>query len=156
MVVQFALAAALTAGGFVAWAHQFTRSSLQIDHPWARPLQGKEGAGAGYLSITNAGGVADRLTGGESRAARAVELRPAPAGPDSPARSDTGHGVEIAPGATVALKPGGTYLEFLGLKATFAQRTEIPVTLHFRRAGAVEITMPVEGRPARASDAAAR
>ena len=36
-------------------------------------------------------------------------------------------GIEIPPGATVELKPGGFHIMFMGLKAPFAKDTKVPL-----------------------------
>ena len=48
---------------------------------------------------------------------------------------------EIAPGATVMLKPGGYHIMFMGLKAPIAKDSEIPVTLVFEKAGSIDIAL---------------
>ena len=53
-------------------------------------------------------------------------------------------GVEIPPGASVMLKPGGYHIMFMDLKAPFAKGNRIPVTLVFEKAGTVEIEYTVE------------
>ena len=50
-------------------------------------------------------------------------------------------GLEIAPGATVMLKPGGYHIMFMGLKAPIAKDAEVPVTLVFEKAGSIDIAL---------------
>jgi copper(I)-binding protein len=52
-------------------------------------------------------------------------------------------GLEIPPGATVELKPGGFHIMFMGLKAPFAKDTKVPLTLVFEKAGSIDVELPV-------------
>ena len=53
-------------------------------------------------------------------------------------------GLEIPPGATVELKPGGFHIMFMGLKAPFAKDKKVPLTLVFEKAGSIDVELPVE------------
>jgi copper(I)-binding protein len=53
-------------------------------------------------------------------------------------------GLEIPPGATVELKPGGFHVMFMGLKAPLAKDQRVPITLVFEKAGSIDVDMKVE------------
>jgi copper(I)-binding protein len=53
-------------------------------------------------------------------------------------------GLEIPPGATVTLKPGGLHIMFMELKAPFAKDTKVPVTLVFEKAGSIDVELLVQ------------
>jgi hypothetical protein len=53
-------------------------------------------------------------------------------------------GLEIKPGETVELKPGGYHVMFVGLKQPLKQGEDLAVTLKFAKAGTVEVKYPVE------------
>ena len=44
-----------------AFAHQFSRADIKIDHPWSRITSAAPAAGA-YLTVTKSGSLPDRLT----------------------------------------------------------------------------------------------
>ena len=52
-------------------------------------------------------------------------------------------GLEIPPGGTVTLAPGGFHLMFMGLKGPFKQGTQVPVTLVFEKAGSIDVELDV-------------
>jgi copper(I)-binding protein len=54
------------------------------------------------------------------------------------------HGLEIKPGATVALAPGGFHLMMMGLKAPLKQGEKVPVTLTFEKAGSIDVELEVK------------
>ena len=52
-------------------------------------------------------------------------------------------GLEIKPGQTIELKPGGYHLMFMDLTGAPKQGDEIPGTLTFAKAGTVSVVFPV-------------
>ena len=58
--------------------------------------------------------------------------------------------MEIKPGETVELKPGGMHVMFMGLKQPLKQGQRVKGTLVFEKAGTVEIEFTVQavGAPA--------
>jgi copper(I)-binding protein len=54
------------------------------------------------------------------------------------------NGLEIAPGATITLAPGGFHVMFTGLKTPFQQGAKVPLTLVFEKAGSIDVELAVE------------
>jgi copper(I)-binding protein len=52
-------------------------------------------------------------------------------------------GLEIKPGQTVELKPGGYHVMFMGLKQQLKPGDTVKGTLEFAKAGKVEVVYPV-------------
>lgn len=125
-----------------ALADEVRLGTLAITNAWARPTLGRTPNGAGYLTITNHGQEADRLVSAQSPASSKVELhtivaegnvrkmRPIPA-------------IEIEPGRTVELKPGGFHVMLLGLKRPLSSGKTIPLTVTFEKAGSVTVEVAV-------------
>ena len=63
-------------------------------------------------------------------------------------------GLEIKPGETLTLKPGGYHVMFGELKHPLAQGQSIKATLKFERAGSVDVDYPVLSVGAAAPDTA--
>lgn len=130
-----------------AAAQEQRAGDLVIAQPWSRAA-GQGGTGAGFLTVSNRGAVADRLLGASTPAARATELhthmregevmrmRPVPA-------------IEIPPGGAVKLEPGGYHLMLIGLAVPLKQGETVPVTLRFEHAGEVTVQLHVESAGAR-------
>jgi copper(I)-binding protein len=59
-------------------------------------------------------------------------------------------GVEIPPGGTVRLAPGGLHLMLMGPNKAFVEGDRIPLTLTFAKAGKVVVQLAAESRPASA------
>ena len=61
--------------------------------------------------------------------------------------------IELPPGATVELKPGGMHLMLMGLKQPLKADDKVPLTLRFEKAGEVTVQMSVEApKPAMAAE----
>ena len=121
-----------------------TIGDLAIEGAWTRQTPPRARAGGAYLTITNRGSVSDRLVSGEAAFAERVEIHAMSVtnGVMRMARLDDG--LEIAPGETVQLEPGGYHVMLIGLApdALVAGGTAV-VRLEFERAGEIEIALPV-------------
>jgi copper(I)-binding protein len=137
----FSLLALGSAAGVLA-------QDIKVDGVWARRapmMEGKGGSGNGaaYLKIRNAGKAADALLGARSAASESVEIHES--------YQDMGmmmmrpvERLDLAPGKTVELKPGGYHLMLLNLKQDLKPGASIPVTLRFRNAGEVPATAVIK------------
>ena len=120
---------------------------VAVTAPWTRAA-GAGGTGAGFMTIRNTGATADRIVAARSPAARVVELhthiregdvmrmRPVPA-------------IDLPPGQTVTLQPGGLHIMLIQLNAPLRQGERVPVTLVLERGGEVTVDLPVESAGAR-------
>ncbi len=135
-----AMAMALTSGRGAA----SDTGHIRIERPWVRATPNAAPSAAGYLTVTNTGHAGDRLLGGSTPDAKAIEPH---------AMSMTGGimrmrllpaGFEIAPGATLTLSPMGDHLMLIGPVRRFKPGDRIPVTLRFARAGAVKVEFAVQ------------
>lgn len=99
--------------------------------------------GVAYLSISNQGKTADTLVAASTPAAGSVEIHQTTL-VDAMARMRPLAGIEIAPGATVKVEPGGIHLMLVDLKAPLAVGQSVPLTLEFRAAGRVTVQLKVE------------
>jgi copper(I)-binding protein len=63
-------------------------------------------------------------------------------------------GLEILPGQTITLKPGGFHIMLLDLKHPLEQGQSVKATLKFDRAGTVDVEYPIAGIGAPAPGAA--
>ena len=131
------LTALLAAVATRAHAHSYLLGSVEIGHPWARPTDAQLGAAYSVLAIKD--DAADTLSGAETPIAQRVELRN-PAG-------EAVHGIEIAPGRPVVLRPGKAYLALVGLKQPLKLGESFPLTLRFDIAGEITVTVMVENVP---------
>jgi copper(I)-binding protein len=146
------LAAGLFALGLAvpASAQNVTAGALEIAAAWTRATPPGAEVGGGYMTITNKGTEPDTLLGGSTPVAGKVELHQMSMQDGVMHMSALPDGLEIGPGATVTLDPGGYHLMLMHLKAPLKEGTEVPATLDFAKAGKVAVTLTVEGIGAKA------
>lgn len=130
-----------------AWAHSFDVGALHIGHPWSRPTPPSAPAAAGYLTITNNGKTADRLVSVSTPAAGQAEIHRMSMDGGIMRMRPVAGGLVIAPGATVALAPGGYHLMLMNPTRPFKLGDRIPATLRFEKAGAVKVELVVQAQP---------
>lgn len=128
-----------------AAARQIEKDGLVIDHVWTRATPEGAKAGAGYLTITNKGKETDRLTGGTFADADEVQVHEMKKEGDKMTMRQLKDGIEIKPGDTVKLAPGGYHLMFIGLKKPIAKGENIKGALSFEKAGNVDVDYKAEG-----------
>jgi copper(I)-binding protein len=135
------LAAVLLSGAAIAQDYQL--KMLRVSNPFARATPpGAKVAGA-FMSIENQGKEADRLVSASSPVAGLVEIHEMAMG-GGMMKMRAIKGIEVKPGATVVLKPGGYHVMLEDLKRPLKQGEQIPVQLMFEKAGTVEIKVKVE------------
>jgi copper(I)-binding protein len=126
-----------------AAARDYKIGALQIGHPWARATPPTAPSGGGFLSITNTGTTPDRLISVKSPAAGIVQVHEMKMDGNVMRMRELDKGLEIAPGATVNLAPGGLHLMMMGLKAPLKKDEKVPVTLTFEKAGSIDVELAV-------------
>ena len=118
-------------------AQEYKAGPLQVENPWVRATPGGAKVGGGYLTIKNDGTsspIAEKLELNELSSENGVmKMRALP------------NGLQINPGQTVTLKPGGYHIMFVGLNKPLKQGDHVPVTLNFANAGTVNVEFVVQG-----------
>ncbi|HEY2873581.1 MAG TPA: copper chaperone PCu(A)C [Reyranella sp.] len=134
---------ALLLGASPAVAHDYKLGALEIDQPWARATPPTAPTGGGYLSVKNTGTTPDRLMSASSPAAGAVQVHQMKMEGSIMRMRELDGPLEIKPGETVTLAPGGLHLMMLGLKEPLKQGENVPLTLVFEKAGKVDVELAV-------------
>jgi periplasmic copper chaperone A len=137
------LAAALVLLAAPGFAQSYKVGAIEIEQPWARATPKGATIGAGYMKITNTGSEPDRLIGGAITFARKFEVHSMTMEQGVMKMREVKDGLEIKPGETVELKPGGYHVMFVDLKEPLKQGEDVSVTLQFAKAGTVEVKYPV-------------
>jgi hypothetical protein len=138
------LAAVLALVVNTASAHEYKAGSIEIKHPWARATPKGATIGGGYMKLVNTGTTADRLIGGTNADSEKFEIHEMSMDNGVMKMRPLPNGIEIKPGETVELKPGGYHLMFVGLKAPLKAGDKFPLKLRFEKAGEVEVTVNVD------------
>ncbi len=140
-----ALALALALGSPAALAHGTRAGELWVDHPYAPPTPAAARTAAVYLrTLANRGAQPERLLGGQTPIAEAVEIHRSTLDGDI-MRMRAITAIDIAPGAELRLRHGGeVHLMLVGLKTPLQEGQRFPLRLRFERAGEVEVTVWVQ------------
>lgn len=124
-------------------ADSATVSGLIIRESWARETVEGAPTGAVYFTIRNDGGEPDSLLSAETEVAERAEIHGHVHEGDM-MRMRRLETLEIAPGDSVALSPGGNHLMLFGLKRSLHPGDRFMLVLDFANAGQIEV--PVEVR----------
>ena len=138
----FMAAAAAGLFALAANAHDVKLGAITVDHPYARATAAGQPTGGGFMQIDNAG-PADRLVSARAAVSATVELHEMKMEGDV-MRMRQVDGIALPAGKSVALKPGGYHVMFIGLKAPLKAGDSFPMTLKFEKAGEVTVEMKVE------------
>lgn len=150
-----ALALALLAAAPAARAADYDVGSIHISQPWSRATPKGASAAAGYMTITNKGAAPDRVNCVSSDAAAECQIHTMSMQDGVMKMRPVEGGLEILPGQTVTLKPGGLHMMLIDLKHPLEAGGAMKATLKFDHAGTVDVEYPVAaiGAPAPGADA---
>lgn len=122
-----------------ASAHEAALDDLRIAHPFALPTPPGAPNGAAYLDITVNGERPARLIGAESPVSGRVEIHTMRLDGETMVMRPL-EALEIAPGETLTMRPGGgPHLMLLELKAPLVAGESVPLTLEFAERGRMEV-----------------
>lgn len=135
--------AALTLAAGAAFAHDYKKGGVHVDHPWSRATAPQARNGAAYFVLNATGADSDRLLSAASPVAEKVELH-THLMEDGVMKMRPVVAIEVAPGSPTALQPGGLHVMLLGLKAPLVKGEKFPLTLTFEKAGELKVDVNVE------------
>jgi copper(I)-binding protein len=115
---------------------------ITVKHAWSRAMPPVSATGAAYLSVHNAGPATARLVAAESDAAPRVELH-THINDGGVMRMRQVPAIEVPPGETVALKPGGSHVMLMGLVRPLVEGESISLALRFEKAGTLTLRVPI-------------
>ena len=142
--IRLLIGSFFVAFAFGAIAHDYSKGSMHIEHPWSRAMPKGAPVGAGYLVIENRGSALERLLSISSEISARVEMHEMAVTDGIMRMRPLPKGVEIAPGLTAKFEPGGLHIMFVDLKRPLEKGERIKATLNFEKAGAVEVEFVVE------------
>ena len=129
-------------------AQQNTLSAgLVITHSLAYPREAAAPVGIAYVSIANGGPGEDRLLSAESPVSERVEIHETVDEEGMIKMKHHDKGVLIEEGETLLMEPGGSHLMLMGMKTALVDGEKLKMTLHFKKAGPMEIEIPIGKQP---------
>lgn len=117
------------------------QAQVEVGSAWARPtVAGQMGTGA-FMRLTSKDGV--RIIGASSAVAGVVEIHEMVMS-GSVMQMRPLKGLDVAPGSTVELKPGGQHMMLMDLKRPLAVGEKIKIELRLETRDKKLVTQPVE------------
>ena len=127
--------------------------ALVIEAPWSRATPAGAKVAGGYVRVTNTGSDPDRLVRASAEIAGRGEVHEMSNENGVMRMRELERGIEIKPGQTVELKPGGLHLMFMDLKVGLKEGDTVRGTLVFEKAGTVSVAFRVGGLGAQGAPA---
>jgi copper(I)-binding protein len=108
----------------------------EISDAWARATPAGAKTGAAYATLVNGGAAADRLMAVSTPVAGRAQLH-ANMGDAGIMRMEAVAAVELKPGTSITLKPGGQHIMLLELKRPLKAGESFPMAFTFEKAGTI-------------------
>lgn len=124
-------------------AQAYTAGDVVVETPWSRATPPGANVAAGYMTVRNDGAQSLRFRGGSTPAAEHVEIHAMEVVDDVMQMRELAEGLEIAPGETLALEPGGYHLMLFGLLEPLQAGARIPLTLTFEDGTDIDVELEV-------------
>jgi periplasmic copper chaperone A len=128
----------------LANAKDYKAGAMEIDSPWSRAIPKGASVAAGYMTIKNTGPTPDRLVSASTPVAAKVEIHEMTMDDGVMKMRPVAGGIEIAPGATVELKPNAFHLMIMNVKQPIEKGKSFAASLTFEKAGTVNVEFAVE------------
>lgn len=155
MTAVLAGAAAICILALPARAGDYDLGSIHISQPWSQATPKGAATGVGYVTLTNKGTVPDKVSCVSDDASAQCEIHSMTMDGGVMKMRPIEGGLEIKPGESVTLKPGGNHMMFVSLKHPLEQGMTVKVTLKFEHAGTIDVDYPVLAMGARPPGASA-
>jgi periplasmic copper chaperone A len=126
-----------------AGAADYDVGSIHISQPWARATPKGATSAAAYMTVTNNGKTPDRVNCVSSDASAECQIHSMTMDNGVMVMRPVEGGLEIKPGETVTLKPGGFHMMLLNLKHSLEQGNSLQATLKFDSAGTIQVDYPI-------------
>lgn len=140
----------ITAFGLTGCASSNSNDALpdvQLNNGWVRYSEYSDhvdGMTGAFASVTNNTDHVVTIVGGTSAIASKVEVHEVVMVDGSMKMQAKQGGIEIEPGATVTLEPGGLHIMLMGLKKAVLEGDEVSMTIDFDGAEDMKVTWPVK------------
>lgn len=124
---------------------------IVVSGAWSRATPNGAKIGVGYIRLTNTGTQNDRLVGMSTVAAAKTEIHEMAMKDGIMTMRPLPQGIDLDPGETVELKPGGTHIMFIDLARPLKEGQQITAKLAFEHAGSGTIDFDIESIGAQSS-----
>ncbi len=145
LTFEFLAAMALTIAAILALASGVLANDVMVMSGFARASATPQAkSAAAYISLENRGPEADRLLSVATDRAAMAHLHDTKT-VDGIASMKPVEALDLAPGQSVAMKPGGLHIMLTGLRAPLQKGSKLNLELSFEKAGKITVEVPIEG-----------
>ena len=116
--------------------------AIVVTDGWARASIGDASNSAAYFVLTTDGEDSDRLVAATTPIAERAEIHDHLI-EDGIARMRPVDAIDVLPGQSVTLEPGGLHIMLMGLTKKLEPGATLPLTLSFEKAGEMDIELPI-------------
>ena len=124
-------------------AHEVTKRTMVIDHPWARATVGTSRPSAIYFTLINDGKQDDALIGATSSVAAHIHIHQTRL-ENGVARMVPVKRLVVPAEGRAVLKPGGHHLMLMGLTQPLEVNDAFSLTLKFEKVGSITMEVFIE------------
>ena len=142
MLTVVSLTLVLATAGTV-FATEYKVGELTISDVWSRASPSVAKAGAVYMTITNNGAMMDMISGIKTSMAGKAMVHESKM-VDGVMKMEHAMHVMIKPGEALTMEPGGFHVMLMKLTGELTDGTSFPLTIEFKNAGSVELTVNVK------------
>jgi copper(I)-binding protein len=133
-----AVALAMTAGLALAGCSAGSAPELKVSGAFM-PQPVGDGMAAGFLTVVNSGGTADRLTSVTRDISDDVTIHTS-----KDQKMQQVKAFDVPAGGALDLERGGSHIMFMALKQKPEQGQKVSVELHFEKSGPLTVELPVK------------
>jgi len=145
LTLEIVAAAGLTLAAILALAPGVLANDVMVMNGFARASATPQAKSAvAYITLENRGGEADRLLSVATDRAAMAHLHDTKS-VEGVVSMEPVEALDVPPGQTVAMKPGGLHIMLMGLKAPLQKGSKLTLELSFEKAGKITVEVPVEG-----------
>jgi len=120
----------------------YAGDSITIENSWVREVPPGSSVSAVYMTIKNSGDE-DRLVGISSDISENAELHSSKVDENGVASMEMIKILDVPPGETIELNPGGMHIMLIGLKEPLVGKESVNLKLKFEKSGEVMLEVPV-------------
>ena len=124
-------------------------SDIVVERPWARASIGVNRPGAAYFEVRNDGNETISLVGVETDIAAMPQVHQTTTDASGVSRMSMVERLEIAPGETRALEPGGAHVMLMKLQRPMKEGESFMITLRFEGGETATVEVPIRNLAAR-------
>ncbi|SNZ14059.1 copper chaperone PCu(A)C [Hydrogenobacter hydrogenophilus] len=117
----------------------YAQPKIEIKNAWVREVPPVSSMSAAYMIIENKGDQPDKLLSASTSIAKVVEIHKTVGGKMRRVKA-----LEIPPGKSVELKPGGYHLMLINLVQKPKEGQKVELTLKFEKSGEVKVQADVK------------